>query len=222
MTPAQLVAACRCPVWLAAVPQERGLWRLSQLHCPEVRLGVAQFLEAEGIWPCTHYTVLQRATADTLHMGGEVVMEDTPRELRRHLPILIPARGRVLVSGLGLGCVVRGLLAKPEVEHVDVVEIDRDVIALAGGEFENDPRVTLHVGDALTIAWPKGARWDFAWHDVHASTSSELHMLHARLLGRYHDHVRAQGAWEFDRRVKRAWLPMLNSKRRQRRQTAGA
>jgi spermidine synthase len=51
-------------------------------------------------------------------------MEDTLSELRRHTPIFMRAKGRLLVTGLGLG-VVRGLLAKPEVEHIDVVEIDR-------------------------------------------------------------------------------------------------
>jgi hypothetical protein len=52
----------------------------------------------------------------------EVVMEDSPRELRRHLPIWMHAHGRVLVTGLGLGCVVRGLLASPHVEYIDVAK----------------------------------------------------------------------------------------------------
>lgn len=57
-------------------------------------------------------TGLYHWTDATLHQdGGECVMSDDPRELRKHLPALRVASGRVLVSGLGLGCVVRGLLA---------------------------------------------------------------------------------------------------------------
>jgi hypothetical protein len=36
-------------------------------------------------------------------------MNDFPQELKKHLDFVLRARGRVLVTGLGLGCVVRGL-----------------------------------------------------------------------------------------------------------------
>jgi hypothetical protein len=37
-----------------------------------------------------------------------------------------------------LGCVVRGLLSKPEVERIDVVEIDGDILRVVGKEFRGD------------------------------------------------------------------------------------
>lgn len=149
--------------------------------------------------------MLARDTMATLHRGlGEVVMEDSPRELRRHLPILLAASGRVLVSGLGLGCVLRGLLSKPDVEHVDVVEIDPAILELCGAQFAGDPRVTLHLGDAESIWWATGTRWDFAWHDVWSETEA-LDIVHARLLARYDDWCPVQGAWQFPRIVKRRW-----------------
>ena len=123
-------------------------------------------------------------------------MEDSAFELRKHLPIWMAARGRVLVTGLGLGCVVRGLLAKPEVEQIDVVEIDDDILRVVGPEFAKDPRVTLHHGDALEI--DLAGRFDFAWHDLWTEGDG-LHQLHVALLMRFSNRCGPQGAWAFPR-----------------------
>ena len=112
------------------------------------------------------YTALYRRTRTTAHgRHGEIVMEDSDRELSQHLQVWMRARGRVLITGLGLGCVVRGLAANEAVESIDVIEIDRDIIERVGPEFEPDPRMTIIEGDARTHGI-KGAKWDYAWHDL--------------------------------------------------------
>lgn len=147
-------------------------------------------------------TSLLRQTEATLHVGGETVMEDSEREISRHLPILMHASGKVLVSGLGLGCVVRGLIAKPEVERVDVVEIDKSILDWIGSEFCRHPKVRLHHGDALKIKWGR-QKWDYAWHDIWSENES-LALLHTRLLLHYQHRVRVrQGAWMLERFIKR-------------------
>lgn len=147
--------------------------------------------------------------------GGETVMEDSRRELSRHLPIWLAARGEVLVTGLGLGCVVRGLLANPLVRRIDVVEIDEWILRVVGAEFVNTPRVVLHHGDALSIDWLRDAQWDFAWHDIWATEG--LQVLHAQLLERYDRMVRQkQGAWMFPRWAKRRAGDLLGGERRAR------
>lgn len=205
---AELLRACRVPDSVRA-GRYGHVWEVERRVVP---VGLSHILPQGE----TTYVALRRITMATLHRDrGEVVMEDTLPELRRHLPILMRARGRVLVSGLGLGCVVRGLLAKPEVEHVDVVEIDLDVILATGGEFADDPRVRIRHGDALLCRWPADARWDFAWHDVWTEEAGRLDLLHAQLLARYRDRCGHQGAWQFDRRAKRRWPdPLVNSERR--------
>lgn len=211
--PAALLDAMRVPLDVTA-PQERGLWKIvrtwfppeldaerCRLDCPEATVS-----------PYGWLTFLTRWTVATLNQPlGEVVMEDSPRELRRHLPVLLVASGRVLVSGLGLGCVLRGLLALPEVEHVDVVEIDRDVAAMVWPEFESERRCTLILGDTLKVRWPKQQRWDFAWHDVWCEPDAPdcLHLLHGRILTRYQGMVSRQGAWQFPRLVRERWPERL-------------
>jgi hypothetical protein len=199
-----LLEAARVP---AKLPSQRfGRWQILRQQAPaEGGPRIAWF--GTHVWP--EITALRRFSDANVHVGGDVVMEDGAVELRRHLPIWLNARGRVLVTGLGLGCVVRGLLASPRVEHVDVIEIDEGIMRTVGVEFAADPRVTLHLDDALTWEPPRGARWDVAWHDIHSDNGfGALQVLHAALLIRFGDRVARQGAWGFPREFKR-WVPGL-------------
>lgn len=186
MTPAAYVAAARCPPKMPT--GRRSPWCLDRiapdLPADRARLGAYADL-----------TVLQREIAnDRL----EVVMEDSPAELRRHLPIWLRARGRVLITGLGLGCVVRGLLSNTAVTHVTVVELDPTIIGWVWPEFRADERLLLRQGDAFAMEWPPGTRFDYAWHDVWAEETPEP-VLHGKLMVRYKDICEHQGAWGMPR-----------------------
>ena len=195
MTPADYIAAARVPN--ALEPQEFGLWTIKRA---DVRKVIPIFRNWIGF---DTMTLLHRLTNATMHTPpGEVVMEDSMRELRRHLPIWLRASGRVLVTGLGLGCVVRGLLASPAVEHVTVVEIDSGILRVIGPEFERNPRVRLIQGDALAVDLA-GEKFDYAWHDLWTDGEEHLQVLHAKLLCRYMAQCRFQGAWQFPRIAKR-------------------
>jgi len=197
MTPFDFIQAARVPPAMAT--GRFGPWEIVRQRCPG---DAASKMLWAGLHVFDEVTLLRRATLATLHLGGEVVMDDGAVELRRHLPIWLAARGRVLVSGLGLGCVVRGLLASPLVDLVDVIEIDRHILRAVGPEFEGNPRVRLHHGDALSFEWPAEARWDVAWHDIWCDGSG-LQVLHAQLLARYQGRAARQGAWMLPRFVKR-------------------
>lgn len=202
MTPADFIFAARVPLTLR--PQSFGLWHIDRVdrNWDDATPLAQTFVGFDSM------TVLRRFDNATIHLNrSSVVMEDSRRELSRHLPIWLAARDRVLVTGLGLGCVVRGLLASPTVERVDVVEIDADIIRVVGAEFAGDPRITIHHGDALEFA-PEGARWDFAWHDLH-SFDAETHLqhLHAQLIIKFMPVCARQGAWGFPRIATRR-LPM--------------
>lgn len=203
----RVIDAMRCPKLPAAqaLPWYRRRVELRQLSLAQ-RLTIAMTADIGGY---QSLTMLFRWTTATLNReNGECVMEDSPRELARHLPIVLRARGRVLVTGLGLGCVVRGLLANPDVEHVDVIELDRGIVEMTGPEFFNNSRCTIYLGNAEHIRLSARDRWDFAWHDLWAE-QEHLDVLHARVLARYAPRVRVQqGCWMMDRYLKARW-PML-------------
>jgi hypothetical protein len=205
MKAADYLNAARVPASLDT--QHFGDWIIKRQRLPE------KYRDETG-W--TNFTILQHTilpNMGNLHLCDDdnppldVVMEDSPRELRKHLPIWMKATGRVLITGLGLGCVVRGLLAKPQIEHICVVEIDADIIRIIGAEFADNDRVTIHHGDALTIQFPDTTRWDYAWHDLWMdegdSDDDNLQKLHCRLILNFADRIPNQGAWAFPRFAKR-------------------
>lgn len=100
-----------------------------------------------------------------LLVDGAFSMSDAPFVLRNYVPFLERAAGDVLLTGLGLGCLPRGLLARPSVRSVTVVELHAEVIALVGPHHA-DPRLEIVHADALTWTPPAGRRWDAAMLDV--------------------------------------------------------
>jgi len=134
--------------------------------------------------------------------GGYTVMDDSDRELKRHLQGVKHATGRVLKTGLGFGCFVRMCLTKPDVEHIDVVEINRGIIDHFGAQFQDDPRVTIHHADAFEFD-PAGREWDFGWHDIYTEGNEGLAFAHVRLIKRFLSRCKQQGAWQLPRETKK-------------------
>lgn len=138
------------------------------------------------------------------------VMSDTPAEIEEHRHAIENATGRVLIHGLGLGVLVSALLAKPDVRHIDVVEIDREVIGLTGHYYSDNPRVRIWRGDCLTKRWSKGARWNYVWHDIWSDISSrnldpdeaEHGISYGMLFDLFADRADMQGAWAYDDAVR--------------------
>lgn len=145
-----------------------GLWHVTKQNMTEEKLKTIPASQNKGMPPVGRYTVLHRKTMATLLKPiGEIVMNDYPSELVTHLDFVLKARGKVLITGLGLGCVVRGCLANGQVESIDVVERDPDVIALCKKGVD-DPRVTIHQMDALRELPP--GQFDYAWNDLWSDT----------------------------------------------------
>ena len=122
----------------------------------------------------------------------EVIMSDSPVEIRDHLEFIKKAHGRCLINGLGLGMVLQAVRNKRTVTHIDVVEKSPDVIRLVWPTYASLPDVTLHEADAYTMRWPRGTKWDCAWHDIWGHGDAEGR---AKLKHKYAGRVQWQGAW---------------------------
>jgi hypothetical protein len=206
-------------------PQETPRWSIRRFRVPEgdrsqdhEKLHLNRYVP-----PGIDYTGLWRKQPVGRQPGGALVMSDTPDELTDHGPVIRRAAAsseplRVLVNGLGLGCVVKGLLSLTNVVALDVVEIDRDLIELVGPFYlrqrlgvrtlmrtvrSKDGRLTIHRADAFTKRWPEVRRWNLIWHDVWDSMdpvnlSDEARAVpgtYDRLFERYADRCDWQGAW---------------------------
>lgn len=113
--------------------------------------------------------------------NGLVWMSDTPAEKRDHLEAATAIRkhgGRVLIGGLGLGMILQVALREPTVSHIDVVELDPDVIKLIGPHYEAmavefGKTLTIFEADLFAIRWPAGTRWNVAYFDVWADACTD-------------------------------------------------
>lgn len=75
-----------------------------------------------------------------------------------------------LVCGMGLGLTIRGLLTVPSMRCIDIVEPDRDLIALVWPTIRDAAarlgvEVLCRPVDPYTVRWV-GKRWDLLWCDI--------------------------------------------------------
>ncbi len=173
-----------------------GIWKVEKFNFPEkdmTRLNnpeVMLYSMASRPIPPGTYTRLMRWSNMNAGTGWKVIMSDTPPEIKDHYKVLSEAQirgGRVLINGLGLGMVLKGVLSFPNVTHVDVVEFSPDVIRLTAPTYINDSRLTIHQGDAYKIQWPEGMHWNVVWHDIwddiRPANLPEMKLLHQKYEG---------------------------------------
>ncbi|MDD5010210.1 MAG: hypothetical protein PHC68_17635 [Syntrophorhabdaceae bacterium] len=145
----------------------------------------------------SHRRFVPEGTYTRLLHNGQLIMSDTPQELRDHLVMYGKAHGRILINGLGLGVILQACLQKEEVAHATVIEISEDVISLVGPHYEKmfGDRVEIIQADAMTWKPPKGIRYRAVWHDIwpeiYPENLEEMKILHRRY-GRITDW---QGSW---------------------------
>jgi hypothetical protein len=138
-----------------------------------------------------------------LKVGGTLMMTDTQMERITNSELLRRAHGRVLIGGLGLGMVVHGIMKKPEVAHVTVIEKYQDVVDLVMPTLKKyGRRVTIITADILEWAPPKGEKWDTIymdiWPDVCEDNLPEMAKLSRRLSPRLNRPGGWMGGWRIE------------------------
>ena len=163
---------------------EKGEWKVEKFTTD--RTDFHSLLRGRGVPVGETFTRLGR--------NGTLVMTDTPAEMRDHGWAVRMAKGSCLISGLGIGMVLKNILLKPEVTDVTVVEISQDLIDLVAPCYP-DERVTFVCADIVTWKPPKGKRYDMVWHDIWdnicADNLPEMQKLHRR----YGRKSAWQGSW---------------------------
>ncbi len=169
------------PEWMKAFhvhwkEEKKGEWSIKKFKVELDMTNLRLMRDYRGCFP-GKYTMLR-------HNRYGIVMSDTTAEIGDHYEAWRRANGRVLIHGLGLGCFLQACLSKSSVDHVDVVEIDKDVISLIAPHFKKDKRVVIHHDDCFTKKWSKDAYWNVIWHDVWnnicSNNKKEMEKLHRK------------------------------------------
>lgn len=151
------------------VPEGKsGEWKVSRMVVSEKDAELANIRAAISMGGVGARRTIKPGTYTSLTRGRTMVMSDVPAEKRDHYKIISQAKGRVIICGLGLGWLIEVLSQKPEVEHITVIEVSSDVIALVGGYYKEKlgDKLTIIEADAYEWKPPKGERWDVAWFDI--------------------------------------------------------
>lgn len=99
-----------------------------------------------------------------LMQDKELVMSNTPMELRTNWTFCSKAHGDVLIGGLGLGLILLEIQNKPNVNSITVVEKYEDVITLVGDQLPLNDKVNIVHDDIFTYK-PK-ADYDCIYLDI--------------------------------------------------------
>jgi hypothetical protein len=174
-----------------SVPEGRsGAWAVERFNwqCPQT-----QNLPYWQRTPSGKYTRL-------VHDRIGTVMADSEPEMRDHIEAVPWARGRVLINGLGLGMVLGAILAKPDVERVTVVEVERNVIELVGPYYACD-RLETVCASAFDYEPAAGTRFNAVWHDIWPAVDVHKLTEMLQLRRKYAPISDWQGCWAEDRVV---------------------
>lgn len=161
---------------------------------------------------------IRPGTYTKLLKNGCLWMSDTPAEVRDHIPALRNASGICLITGLGLGCVAKGMLEKKNcddeyaVEKLIVLEKDVDIVNVVGVALHQKygDRLEVRLVDALEYKPPKKERYQCVWHDIWTYICLDNQAQITELKKRYKYRTIWIGAWSEDE-IKR-----LRYKRRNR------
>lgn len=129
---------------------------------------------------------------------GNVVMSNTPMECNTNQVAYDFARGSVLVAGLGMGMILEAMLSKPEVTHIRVIEIDKDIIDYVGGFFKDDPRVEIIQDDILNYFPAKDEFYNYVWIDIWDDINIKNEPQIAELNERFKGHCNEMNLWSMD------------------------
>lgn len=167
-------------------------------NIPENHSGIWSIYKPEMPKSKRKLTLLFADTLASMHKErGECVMVDTSTELKTHLNFILKAKGRVIVSGLGLGCVVRGLLTKSNIESITVIERDKHVIDMVLPHMPQDSRLKI-INDCAIKYSEYGEHYDYGWHDIWSNPDDEephLATSHAKIMCNSVGSIEKQGAW---------------------------
>lgn len=167
-------------------------WSIEQFEVTEDQAAIERmrsvFNGGRGV-PPGKYTALKR--------NGQIIMSDTPDEIRDNLSIISNAKDHVLINGLGLGVVLKACLDNESVTHVTVIENSLDVIQLVYKHYKDKygDKLTVIFSDAFDYKPPVNIRYGAVWHDIWDNICTnnlpEMHKLHRK----YGRRTNWQGSW---------------------------
>lgn len=135
-----------------------GIWSIEEFDIPHV-------LDMDALRAMRDGRTYYPGKYFRLSRNLKTIMSNTIAEIEDQIMFFKAAKGRILISGLGMGMTTAALAAKEDVTEIVVIEQSEDVIKLVGDWITNKfPKVKIIQGDINTVE-VEGI-FDYAWHDI--------------------------------------------------------
>lgn len=109
-----------------------------------------------------------------LRHRGDVVMSNTPMEMRTNYNFVRNANGDVLVAGLGMGMILMAIQDKPEVKSITVIEYSPEIIQMVASQLPLNSKVTIIQGDIFEWKPSRGTKYDTIYFDIWNYINSDV------------------------------------------------
>lgn len=153
------------------IPEYKGVdWEISKfsIRRHDIETLRAMFIGRPippGDYTRLHYRVPEGHQDWSCTRNYAVMMSDTPAEMLDAYEFVTKAHHNVLVAGLGLGCVIKPLMANKRVEHVTVMEQSEELIKAVGPHYNRfGAKLRIIHTDAFT--WKADRKFQCAWFDI--------------------------------------------------------
>lgn len=151
-----------------------------QLHFIKMRDAVrAQSCESTGLESNKPYICL------TDMQKKEVVMSDTPMEVRTNFSFIKKANGHVLIAGFGIGFIVMAIQDNPLVKSITIIEKEADILEHVAKKLPLNSKVKLIHGDIFQWSIPKNTIWDVIYFDIWNNISADNYPEMKKLVRRF-------------------------------------
>jgi len=97
---------------------------------------------------------------------SNIVMSDTPMELRTNLEAIYNSNGNVLIGGLGIGAILLLIQEKPEVKSIIVIEKYKEIIEMIKPNLSLNEKVTIIQGDIFEWIPEENTKFDTIYFDI--------------------------------------------------------
>lgn len=108
-------------------------------------------------------------------LGWDVVMSNTPMEMRTNAAFVRNAHGDVLVAGLGLGMILLAIQDKPEVRGITVIEYSPEIMQMVLPQLPLNNKVRVIQGNIFEWVPPRSTKYDVIYFDIWNYINSDVY-----------------------------------------------
>ena len=136
---------------------------------------IVEFAKFRARFHGDYYEVfdLKPGTYMRLMHNREIIMSNTPMEIRTTKEIIDKANGKVLLAGLGIGLIILPIQEKNNVKSVIIIEKHKEVIDLVADQLPLNKKIRIIHADIFEWLPEEREKFDTIYFDIWSGICSD-------------------------------------------------